>query len=255
MADGDTPALTQTTGRQLSRTPYRGPVRVRRSDGRVERWVEGRGYVPDSAAIVAPEARELLERERGRLAQTTRNADQAQQFLRHNAQQETGGWVELLPFGLNALGRPNTQAMQGLTSQMLRENIQPGTSGTMNSEREMDLALQQYPSINASGPTNRTRALRLQIERDVQNARVSAAEAYAREHGNIDGFEQQWSAFVPQLRTRLESRYAETNGPISEQARPDGTQRPNPPPRGSVIDGYRFNGGNPADRNNWTRVR
>lgn len=227
----DQPDPVATSGRQLSRTPYRGPVRVRRSDGRVERWVEGRGYVPDSAAIVAPEARELLERERGRLAQTTRNADQAQQFLRHNARQPTGGILDILPPGLRGFNRPGTQAMQGITSQMLRENIQPGTSGTLNSIPEMDLALQQYPSVNASGPINRTRALRLQIERDVQNARVSAAEAYAREHGNIDGFEQQWSAFVPQLRTRLESRYAATNGPISEQSMPDGRQRPNPQPQ------------------------
>ena len=143
--------------------------------------------------------------------------------------QPTGGWVESIPW-LRTLGRPDSQAMQGLTSQMLRANIQPGTSGTLNSEREMDLALAQYPSLQTSGPVNRTRVLRLQIERDLQAARLSAAEQWASQRGNLDGFEQHWAARGPQIRARIEQRYAQTNGPVDRQGHPEtGAQLPNPP--------------------------
>jgi len=115
---------------------------------------------------------------------------------------------------------------------MLRENIQPGTSGTMNSEKEMELALSQYPSLRTSGPVNRTRVLRLQIERDMQRERISALERFARSNRNVDGFEQWWAANAPDIRAGLEERYAATNGPIDQQFDPStGQQIPAPPQR------------------------
>lgn len=263
--------LTVTSGRQLSRTPYRGPVRIRRSDGRRERWVEGRGYVPESAAVIAPEAQDAIGAARSSVQGAARNASLGHQFLQHNSRQSTGSILDRLPLGLNTLGRPDSQAMQGLTSQMLRANIQEGTSGTLNSVPEMNLALAQYPSPQTSGPINRTRVLRLNIERDVTQARLAALENYARQNGNIDGFEQAWAQSEPQLRASIQSRYEQTNGPVDQQFDPDtGRQRLNPnagrgagaavarmapPPPGTVQEGYRFRGGNPADRNNWEPVR
>lgn len=221
-------------GRPITREPYRGRYRTNRRTGERQVW-NGSRYVPESAATLAPEAADQLQSERSRLATSTRNANLGQQFLRHNQRQQTGGWVESIP-GLNTLGRPDAQAMQGLTSQMLRENIQPGTSGTLNSEREMQLALAQYPSLQTAGPINRTRVLRLQIERDLQAARVNALEQYARSRRNVDGFEQWWSAQAPNVRASIEARYAATNGPVDEQFDPrTGAQRPNPPPRPTSV--------------------
>lgn len=262
------PAPVETSGRQLSRQPYRGPIRVRRSDGRRERWVEGHGYVPESASVLAPEAQDAISAARSRVQQATGNASLGHQFLQHNSRQPSGGWVERLPLGMNTIGRPDSQAMEGLTSQMLRSNIQPGTSGTMNSEKEMALALAQYPSLQTSGPVNRTRVLRLNIDRDIAAARLQALETYARQRGNVDGFEQTWAQTEPQLRASIEARYASTNGPIDQQADQYGRQRPNPvgngvgafaarqlPRPGTIEEGYRFRGGNPGDRNNWEPVR
>ncbi len=231
-----------------------GQTRIRNPQtGETAVWT-GNGWRPESAATLAPEAAEALNQERGKLGTLSSNASLGQRFLEQNASQPTGGWVESLPFGLSTLGRPRTQAMRGLSSQMLRNNIQPGTSGTINSEGEMNLALSQYPSIDASGPVNRTRVLNMQIDRDLQEERVRALEAFARTHHNVDQFEADWTARVPELRAQIERRYAQTNGDVNNQIDGSGRQRSNPPPAprvGQVVSGRPFLGGDPREPSSW----
>lgn len=150
------------------------------------------------------QARTTLNAEQGKLRTAQQTAEYADQFLQHNARRTTGGlrdsdWVP-------DWGDTDRQAMNGLSNAMLRANIQPGQSGTMNTAPEMEIARGIYPSTHAVGPTNQERALELHVQRDVQQARISAMEHWVAQRGSLDGFNDAWAKSEPTLRRQAYER-------------------------------------------------
>ncbi len=71
-----------------------------------------------------------------------------------------------------------------------------------------------------------------------------------------DTAEAQIRAIETLLEQRLRTARVQYGGqaPASAPAAPGATSRPAPPQPGTVMDGYRFRGGNPAERGSWERV-
>ena len=148
--------------------------------------------------------RATLTQEQGRLRTQQQTAEYADQFLEHNARRTTGGlrdsgWVP-------DWGDTDRQAMNGLSDAMVRANIQPGTASTMNSDAEARMARGQYPSTEVVGPVNQQRALELHVQRDTQQARISAMEHWVARHGSLDGFNDAWAVAEPQVRAQATQR-------------------------------------------------
>lgn len=207
-------------------------------------WRDAGGGRTGGGAALTPNVRSTLDQERGRLSTAQRTAEQAEQFLQHNAERATGGILS--DRNVPSWGQPHRQAMEGLSAGMVRANIQPGQASTMNSDAEQAMVARQYPSVEAAGPVNQQRALEIYVGRDVQLRRVSEMERWVQEHrGSLDGFSEHWATLEPQIRAESER----TNRPRIWPGRRSGPQP------GDVEDGYRFRGGNPGDRNNWEPVQ
>lgn len=209
MYDDPRPEPQSPLPRGPTSQPYRGPVRIRRSDGRREVWREGTGYVPEgSLEALPPRDQEDMQIARRAVQTSGRNVQMAEQFLDANrtprpvnfqsgfgfldAGGETGGLASLPVPNWGNLQNETRQRMEGLTNQMVRENIQPGQAGTMNSIIEQMLARQQYPTTDTLGKVNGDRVLAMLIDNDEITALADEAEQWTREHGSLTGFAVDW---------------------------------------------------------------
>lgn len=163
-----------------------------------------RRWQSENSSSAPTQARAQLSQEQGRLRTMQQTAEYGDQFLEHNARRTTGGlrdssWVP-------DWGDNDRQAMRGLSDAMVRANIQPGTASTMNSDAEARMARGQYPSTEVVGPINQQRVLEIHVQRDVQQARISAMEHWVAAHGSLDGFNDAWAAQEPQIRAQATER-------------------------------------------------
>lgn len=241
----------QQGSRPVTREPYRGRYRVN-PDRSVDVW-DGHRYVPRTASTTAPEATTAIERERNELDRDNTAVRYGDEFLQFNRRQPTGAlWHGHLP-GQDpsqplTLGNPDMQAMVNIQNRFVRGNIREGTSGAGNTGPEQMRIERSGPSVSNEGPANRAIVLNLQIDRDLRAARISAMEEWARDpqHRSLEGFEQWWAANQGRMRSEIQRRYEETNGPVTRQALPNGRQRPNPPqrpanvPENAMWDGRRW---------------
>lgn len=219
--------------RPLRSEPYRGRYRVN-PDRSVDVW-NGQRYVPRTAATLAPEAQELITRERNELDRDNLSVRLGNQFLNYNQETPTGSVVRRIPL-LNELGlalNPGLQQMENIQNRFVRSQIREGTSGAGNTGPEQLRIERSGPSITNSGPANRAIVLGLQIDRDLRAQRLSELERWVRDPRNRgpEGFEQWWSQNEARLRADIQRRYEETNGPLNNQAGLTGSQRANPPRR------------------------
>jgi hypothetical protein len=175
-----------------------------------------------------PQDREQLAAERGKLQTATRVSEAADRFLQHNYERGTGGPGS--DFMIPRWWQPNRQAMEGLSAEMVRANIQPGTSSTMNSNAEQDLARSQYLSVQNAGPLNRKRAEELSRERFRQTERFNAMDQWLKERGSLTGFEQAWMAHEPQIMAKFRYVQPPTFSQQAQQQQQQRTQRATLPP-------------------------
>lgn len=240
---------SQVLPRGPTSQPYRTPRRTRRDTGVTEVWVEGRGYLPEGSADTMPRGDvEALNRARGLLGTSRRNVQLSEQFLEQNriprqnpfdSGGETGGTAALPVPAWSGLQNNTRQRMEGITNQMVRENIQPGQAGTMNSIIEQMLARQQYPSVETAGPVNFDRTIGMLVDHDEITAFVDEAERWAREHRGLQGFDVYWTRQrSSQVRAESERRHRDRydrawNGEGQGQARgANRPQQPRPDPLG-----------------------
>ena len=188
---------TYSTGQPPTRGPrYRGMRRSRVNPQTGQReeevWVQGQGYLPSSSLAALPqEDQAWLQNGRASLASARRNGQLARQFTAENRRTPTGGIDGLpVPDFAQSAGR---QRLEGLSNQMVRANIQPGTSGTMNSVFEQILARQQYPTTGTRGATNTDRTIGLLVDQEEITAMVAEAEQWAQQHRGLQGFEVHWT--------------------------------------------------------------
>ncbi len=219
--------------RPVTREPYRGRYRTNRQTGERQVW-NGTTYVPETAASLAPEAQQLIERERTELDRDNLSVRIGDQFLELNSRQPTGAlWHGNLPFQNGqpiTVGDPELQAMVNLQNRYVRSQIREGTSGAGNTGPEQQRIERSGPSISNSGPANRTAVLNLRIDRDLRARRLSALEQWSRDPQNRgpEGFEQWWVQNEPRFRADIRRGYETTNGPVAGQADRFGRQQPNP---------------------------
>lgn len=188
---------TYSTGQPPTRGPrYRGMrrSRVNQQTGQREEevWVQGQGYLPSSSLAALPqEDQAWLQSGRSSLASARRNAQLSQQFTAANRETPTGAIDGLpVPDFMQSAGR---QRLEGLSNQMVRANIQPGTSGTMNSVFEQILARQQYPTTGTYGSTNTDRTMGIMVDEEEIATMLQEAEQWAQQHRGLQGFEVHWT--------------------------------------------------------------
>lgn len=156
-------------------------------------------------------------------ATTSRNVrDLGQRFQGYNRDQATGGLTSYLP----PVGNGRMQAMEGLTSDMMRATMVPGTSGTMNSNVEQQFAQARLPNRRTVGPVNDDRVRALEREAWLKAARLDAAEKWLSARNTPDGFEAAWQRNLPIWEREYEARRAPRGGAaLAAAARPDQSRR------------------------------
>lgn len=220
--------------RPVTREPYRGRYRVNRQTGERQVW-NGSQYVPETAGSLAPDAQEALSRERSELDRDNLSVRIGNQFLERNTTQPTGSILRRIPV-LNEIGlaaSPGLQELENLQNRYVRSQIREGTSGAGNTGPEQTRIERSGPSITNTGPANRAIVLRAMVDRDLRSERITAMEAWVRDPNNrsLEGFEQWWTQNERRIRSAIQSRYEQTNGPINNQTDAFGRQHQNPPSR------------------------
>lgn len=230
-------------GRPVTREPYRGRYRTNRRTGERQVW-NGTTYVPETTSSLAPEAAQLIGRERTELDRLSDAAQQGEQFLDLNSRQRTGSLFRRIPV-LNDLlqtGNPALQRMDNIQNSRVFDYMRGGADGggisaqAANTPQEQQRLERTGPTIQNSGPANRGIVLNIMVDRDLQRARIDAMEEWARDPSrrSLDGFQQWWTQESPRIRRDIQRRYEITNGPLNDQATEGGLfrgarQRPNPP--------------------------
>lgn len=147
-----------------------------------------------------------LEGIRGTAQTSAKIVPMANRFLGYNQEAGTGSFLSALGGGLEIAGtgvippmdrRPARQAMDGLTSDMMRATMLPGTSSTMNTGKEQEFAINRLPNANTQGPVNEARVRNLQRDAFLNGERLKAAEDWMARYGVPDGFEAHWAQVEP----------------------------------------------------------
>lgn len=232
------------SGRPITRQPYIGPRTRSRSTGTIYVW-NGTHYEPETASTLAPEAAQLIARERTELDRLSDAALQGEQFLDLNSRQRTGSVFRRIPV-LNDLLQTNNQSLQrmdNIQNSRVFDYMRGGADGggisaqAANTPQEQQRLERTGPTIQNTGPANRGIVLNIMVDRDLQRARIDAMEEWARDprRRSLEGFQQYWTQNSPRIRAQIQRRYELTNGPLNDQATEGGLfrggrQRPNPKP-------------------------
>lgn len=152
-----------------------------------------------------------------------------------------GSFVQMAgQFGIPMEGLSEVQAAQAIINQMVPGQRPPG-SGTM-SDADLALFKQSLPSI-ANQPGGNL--LILQTAKAINEYTIRQAEI-AQKIANREISPAEGRA----LQAAIPNPLADFNG-----AGTGSPNSPKAPPVGTVEDGYRFKGGDPADPNNWEQVQ
>lgn len=135
--------------------PYRGPARVRRSDGRREIWVEGQGYVPEqSLAVLPPDERRSVLEARSAATEAQSVVPDLDRFMELNRTNRTGSLFDLVGGAWNA--RPmwdeGMQEMHSITDRLAPLMRRPGSGASSNLDVEMFRS--GLPNIRRGGNPN-----------------------------------------------------------------------------------------------------
>ncbi len=118
-----------------------------------------------------------------------------------------------------------------------------GSLGTGFSNADRDFVLDQVPGLGVTPEGNR---MLIEIQRRLNGRKIEIAqladEYIADNNGQLD------TGFDAVMR-----QHAENNPLFADLSEALGKDMP-VPQAGEVVDGYRFNGGDPNDRNNWQKV-
>lgn len=225
-------ALAQQQPERGGQSSWHGRI-ARDAQGRRIMWQEppnGRGgrFVQMGEATATSQAREQLQGMRDRSTVLGRLAPLSQQYIERGNNATTGGWFAdsyaamtnpetqhhlfrgwNFPTGaLPQEYRANLQGMRGLENEAVRANIAPGTSGAANSVFEQQVIRDMFPNIQALGSENSQRAARVHVNRDIERARIAAAEQWLTQNPDLGGFEAAWAQEETRLRPQLEARYS-----------------------------------------------
>lgn len=144
--------------------PYRGPSRVRRSDGRREIWVEGEGYVPEASLAVLPtdERKSVLEaRQAATEAQSV--LPDLNRFIDLNRSNRTGSLFDLIGgMGNQApMWDEGMQEMHAITDRLTPLMRRPGSGA--NSNLDVEMFRSALPNIRRGGQPNARIANQLRL--------------------------------------------------------------------------------------------
>lgn len=195
--DDETP-MVPTTGRQLSRTPYRGPRRVRRSDGQAEVWVEGQGYVPEQSArrLTGPE-QGALQAARDAGLQAGRYLPDLNRFEQLNRVQDTGNIVQRVGTFLGIpplLPDKEEEEMYAITERLTPRQREPGSGAS--SDRDVTMFRAALPNLARSGPANSNVIQQARARVGELQDYPSYLEWYGTQHGTLNGAQESWNAYI-----------------------------------------------------------
>lgn len=148
-----------------------------------------------------------------------------------------------------------TEVFNSLANEVVLKKL-GGSLGAQVSNTDRDFIQATAPNLSNTREGNLalidvTRRL---AQREQQVAQMAREYAKAN-RGRLDsGFDDQMAEFSRQNPLFSEADMNRIMG-IAQQGRQGQGQAPQAPAAGQVIDGYRFKGGNPADRNSWEKVR
>lgn len=199
--------------------------------------------------------------EQARVEQST--AAQVKRFV--DLQAQTGGMQQGVLMGRLPGVTDAAQEMDAITDFLTPKMREPGSGATSDFDAKM--------FRNATVGRTKSDEVNAAIAEGVQaRARMAADRAqfmrdYLTVNGHLDGAERTWAQYAaenpifdprsPQQpvinRARMPyQQYFGGNAPQPDRSQPGTAGGPRP---GTVEGGYRFKGGNPADRANWERVQ
>ena len=265
---GDTPGAT--------RGPvYRGMRRQRRNpttgQTEVEYWVQGRGYVPaNDASRLSPQervARQSAIDQANRFASMLPDLNRFEELNRSvptgSVTQRFGQWAGNMPrvFGIDnpttAQNEPQGyDEMRAITSRLTPSQRVEGSGSSSN--LDVGMFREGLPNMGNTGPAN-SRIIQ-GYRRQAQDARDYAdfMDWYWPRTGSLTNADAEFARYR-QARQRTPGlswrQFFNADG-VNAQTRPGNAAPAARGPRaGEVQDGYRFRGGDPANPQNWERVR
>lgn len=163
----------------------------------------------------------------------------------------TGPAIGMQPDALQSIFSPGALDAKQRVQEVVQRNLRTilgaqftEKEGKALIERAFDQRLQ--PEQNAA----RLSALVMQMESAAQSK--TAMVEYFNENGTLQGFNG--AGYIPSMADfeALFDRFDARDG-LGKPAQ--GGDYPDAPQVGAVVDGYRFNGGNPADQSNWSEAQ
>lgn len=182
--------------------PYRGPVRVRRSDGQREVWVEGEGYVPEGSrhALTADEQR--IIREAQMAASEARSVlPDLDRFMELNSVQRTGSFADIIGGLGNQAPYWDTEAqeMHAITDRLAPLMRRPGSGAS--SDMDVTMYRSSLPNIRRGGIANQN--ITQQLRRNAQDLQDYGEflDWYATRNRTLTGALEQFNRYLAQGRT------------------------------------------------------
>ena len=177
-----------------------------------------------------------------------------------------GTGAQLLPIigqtaralGVDIQGTSEAEVLNSLRNQLASLQRVPGSGAT--SDRDMALYLQAVPRL---GNTREGNLKLIDMGRRLMERRIQEATVWRRNIGQSDIMEkldELGPIFSTEERQLLQQDAMpardQSGGNVTNQRGGFSAAPPAAPPRpGTVLQNFRFRGGNPADRNNWEPVR
>lgn len=161
----------------------------------------------------------------------------------------TGPFVGMMPDRMRNITNPQAMAVRDQVLEVVQRNLRM-ILGPQFTEREGAMLMRRAYNEQQPAAENKTRVDRLitQIEAAAK-AKANAAQ-YFEQHGTLQG----WKGKLPSLSDFNPdvAGIGEGRKPVTPQSTQKfGSPRMIAPPVGAVVGGYRFKGGNPADKSNW----
>lgn len=154
----------------------------------------------------------------------------------------TGPATGMIPDIVQAWVNPEAIAVRERVEEVVQRNLREVLGAQFTEKEGVRLIARAYnPRLEEGENKRRVDALIRQMQA-AANAK-NAAVAYFSQHGTLRGFEGA-------LMTKRDFEFPDWEDSGLTEIPQTAT-----PGTGTVVDGYQFNGGDPADQNNWTQVQ